>query len=244
MLQKTRAIILLKKNYQENNLILTAYTECCGKTTFILYGASSKKSGKRLAYLQPFSLVEIIAEFSPNKDLQTIKSISCIQQVNGILTNPYKYSIVLFLSEMLYKVTTSNIEDAYLFNYIYDSVLYLDLCDNNNIANFHISFLVNLSHFLGITPNMDKDSNGMTNFDLKESEYTRMRGDKSILDIRETNILRQILRMNYRNMSHFKLSRQDRAELLDRIVSYYQLHYQTCNNLNTLGVLHATFDIA
>lgn len=243
MLQKTQAIILLKQNYKENEMILTTYTKFAGRISFILYGASSKKGGKRQAFLQPLSLVEIEADIRTNRDLQVIKSITNEQPLNDILSDPYKNTTALFLAEFVSKALKASMQDEIMFQYLHDSVVYLNLCDRKCVSNFHIAFLVRLSVFIGLTPNLGPANHANTYFDLKQSEYIRYAGKNSqVISPAEQNFLRQLLRINYRNMNKFHFSRNERANLLNRIIEYYQLHAQGFGNLKTLDVLHAVFD--
>ena len=44
---------------------------------------------------------------------------------------------------------------AWLFAYLIHSIRWLDECENRSFANFHLVFLMRLSRFLGLYPNVD-----------------------------------------------------------------------------------------
>ena len=243
MLQTTRAIILLKKPFKENEMLLTTYTEEFGKITFILFGATSKKAGHRQAFLQPLSLVEIIADFRPNRDVQFIKSINIEIPLPELLIDPYKNTTALFLAEFANHAIKATLQDKYLYEFLHNSVQLLDMIDHGQIGNFHIAFLVRLSAFAGLTPNLGPTTHAATYFDLGKSEYIRYAGyNPNAIGHFEQDYLRQLLRINYKNMSRFRVRREERANLLNKIVDYYKIHIQGFGELKTLDILHQIFD--
>ena len=243
MLTQTKAIILTRKIYHENQLIVVAYTLQYGRVTYMLYGAHSKRSN-HMAATQPLQIVDIVADHRPNRDMQVLRSIASAQPLPGIVANPLKNTTALFLAEFLSHALRTNQEDASLFFFLQGSIEWLNLAPRESVANFHIAFMVRLSVFLGFMPNM-----GPTNephgafFDLRQSEYVS-HGARSgeVLPPGEQHFLRQLLRINYRNMHLFHFTRSERATLIGNIIKYYTHHIQGFGELKTLDVLHAMFN--
>ena len=50
-----------------------------------------------------------------------------------------------------------------------------------------------------------------------------------------------LLRMNYENMHLFKMSRQERNQLLDVLLKYYGIHVPSFPEMHTLDVLRELF---
>ena len=243
MIEETQAIILRKQLFKENEVILTTYSEEKGRVDFVMYGATGKSKGRHMAFLQPLCLTRIIADFRPKQDLQVVRRISNQEPLMGLLTNPYKSTIALFLAEFLHHALRTNEQDRVLFLFLQESIRYLDLCDSSSIMNFHLAFLVRLSVFMGLTPNLGEQERLTDYFDLEESEYTHYRhASATLLSPPQQEYLRNLLRINYRNMGLFQLTREQRSDLLDRIITYYQSHIQGFGELKTLDVLHALFD--
>lgn len=243
MLQETQAIILARRTLKDESVIVSTYTESFGRVDYVLYGAHSKKGGKRSAFLQPMSIVTIMADYRPNRDMQVVRSISCSVPLPSLLANPSKNTVAMFLSEFLTHTLRTNDADSLLFRFIHDSILWLNLTPSEKIGNFHISFLVRLSVFLGFMPNLGPLQNNMRYFDLAQSDYVHYaRSNADLINEEEQRFLRQLLRINYRNMHLFVMSRDERCNLLNRIIRYYQIHIQGFGQLKTLDVLHEVFD--
>ena len=60
MQTKTKAIVLSKIRFKDNDLIVKCYTSNHGIVSYLLKGVlKSKKSNKKIAYFQPLSLLEL-----------------------------------------------------------------------------------------------------------------------------------------------------------------------------------------
>ena len=80
MLIKTKAIVISSLKYQEKSLIVKCLTQSDGlKTYFVSNAFATKKSsrdfGKKIAYFQPLSILEIEASHKNKGTLEHIKEI-------------------------------------------------------------------------------------------------------------------------------------------------------------------------
>ena len=242
MLTRTRAIILSNRKHKENAAILQLYTEEYGRCSYILYGVQSKRSGKRQSFLQPFSTVIVEGESRPKQELQQIKEIKSDYPHTNLLFDPYKNTIVLFLSEVLLRVLRTNEMDKPLFSFLHNSVRYLDLAEKG-VANFHIAFLIRLTQFLGFFPALENDSFDRHYYDLKQVQFTPVKPPhKHYLIPQEAAFLPQLTRISYSNMHQFRFSRRERIELLGKILSYYEVHLQEFGEIRAISVLKEVFD--
>lgn len=248
MITETKAIILSNRKHKENSSILTVYSEKYGRVSYVLYGTKSKKTGRRMAFLQPLSLVSIISDSKSSSDLQVAKDVQAESSSLGIISNPYKNAVAMFIAEFLLHALRAGESDLPLFSFLYNSVKILEF-HPGNIANFHIAFLVKLSNFLGFTPDANeirKTSIAMQTysfFDLKSSAHTQNKPfHRHFLDKAESATLLNLLRINYRNMTYFRFSRAERQLLLSQIVSYYQLHIQGFGEIKSLDVMKEIFE--
>lgn len=243
MLQETPAIILCRRPFKDDCLIVSAYTQKFGRVNYTLYGAGSRTGGKRQAFLQPMMVANIMADYRPGRELQVVRSIGCAEPLPALLADPFKNTMALFLAEFLTRALKTNEQDELLFLFLRNSILWLNHAPVAKIANFHISFLVRLSVFLGFTPNLQASPIGARYFDLQQNEYMNYaKPGANVIDMQEHEFLRHLLRINYHNMHLFAFSRSERGNLLARIVAYYQFHIQGFGQLKTLDVLHELFD--
>ena len=106
----------------------------------------------------------------------------------------------------------------------------------------HICFLVGLTSYMGITPNVESFSPGYY-FDMQEGVFVSHRPlNNPFLPPMEAAFMVKLMRINYVNMRRFRFSRGERRIILDRILSYYALHYTGMGQLSSPAVLHALFD--
>ena len=129
--------------------------------------------------------------------------------------------MALFLSEFLYRAIREEAENRPLFAYLQHSIIWLDEC-GDGFANFHLVFLMRLSRFLGLYPNLEDYHTG-DYFDLLNACFTSIRPQlhSSYINPEEAARLRQLMRMNYETMHLFGMSRAERTRcLLDKVAQH------------------------
>ena len=156
-----------------------------------------------------------------------------------IENSPDKMAITLFLAEFLYHALRGEQQpDQQLFDYMKHSFLWLDAA-TDSYANFHLSFLMHLSRFLGFYPNLEVHPY----FDLREGSFCDvppLHGD--FLRPDEASRIHDMMRMDYQNMHLFRMNRIDRNRCLDVMLDYYRLHLPSFPELKSLSVLQELFE--
>jgi DNA repair protein RecO (recombination protein O) len=236
MLVTTKAIVLHHFKYSEKSVIAKIYTEKFGLQSYILNGVRSTKAKNKAVYLQPLSLVEINANHKEKKGLQQLRSIKLDVPFSTIPFNITKTSLAFFISEVLYKTIKEEEPNVQLFNFLYNALQVLDLKDAN-YANFHLVFLGQLTHFIGITPqNKEVDSPNIY-FDLQEGVFLSSRPHhKMFAPPEHSRQLITILNTSL-NDNDLSLNYADRKVLLNLLLDYYNLHLSNFDNLKSLTVL-------
>ena len=115
--QKTKGIILQSIRYSEAANILCVYTKDNGRESFIVYRSKTKRSGLKSVFMQPFSVVEMEVKRKNNAELHHITELRPAFSQSGIIFNPIKTILSLFLSEVLYRVLRSTDRDPELFSF-------------------------------------------------------------------------------------------------------------------------------
>jgi DNA repair protein RecO (recombination protein O) len=188
----------------------------------------------------PLSILEMEVDHVAGRDIQRIREVSTSCALTSIQSHPVKNVIALFLSEILYRTLRTNESDGRLFTYIYESICYLESLEDS-ISNFHIVFLINLSHYLGIYPNIDSYIKG-SYFDLAGGVFVEsVPMHRYYLDRRDGVIMLRLLRMTYVNMSLYTFSRSERVLILSRLLDYYRLHLSGFPEIRSLSVLQSLF---
>lgn len=236
MLFTTKGIVLHHFKYSEKSVIAKVYTEKFGLQSYILNGVRSAKSKNKAVYLQPLSLVEISANHKEKKGLQQVKSIQLSTVYESIPFNIGKTSIAFFLAEILYKTIKEEETNYTLFEFLYNALQVLDLKETN-YANFHLIFIAQLCHFLGIPPQNKTIDAAFIYFDLQEGVFINIKPPhQNFINSPIANLLIEILNSNL-NEKNLSLSYSDRKKVLTALLDYYNLHLSNFENLKSLAVL-------
>ena len=237
---KTRAIVLNSVKFGESQRIVDFLTEQSGRLSFICRQPKSARSRVRKSFFQPMTVVEITFDYRQRVRLQHIKEETIALPFASIPFEPYKLSISLFLAEFLYYATRSEQADLPLFNYVVNSLAWLDGA-HKSFSNFHLVFMMRLSRFLGFYPNLDGYQEGDF-FDLRNSIFTPeppLHADFLCPD--EAAKISLLMRMNYETMHLFAMSRAERNRCIELITAYYRLHLPNFPELNSLSVVRELF---
>lgn len=241
MLQKTVGIVLHTLKYNDTSNIVEMYTELTGRASFLVSVPRSRKAVVKSVLFQPLSLIEFEADFRANTTLYKIKEAKAFYPFSSVPYNPYKSSIALFLAEFLYRAIREEAENRPLFAYLVHSITWLDEC-GEGFANFHLVFLMRLSRFLGLYPNLEDYHEG-DYFDMLNACFVSVRPQlhSSYINPDESGRLIRLMRMNYETMHLYSMNRAERTRCLTIINEYYRLHLPDFPLLKSLAVLQELF---
>lgn len=181
-------------------------------------------------------MVELVFDYRPSTSLQRIQELHIAHCYTSLPYDPVKETVALFLSEFLHNTLRSEVQNEDLYHYIIYSLQWFDAA-HEGLANFHVAFLIRLTHYLGFWPNI-KGRESLPYFDLHDGVKTDTEPRHgSFLKGEEATVLHKLLRMNLRNMHKFRLNRHQRNRILDVLTTYYQLHVPEFRNLRSLAVL-------
>ncbi|WP_299047473.1 DNA repair protein RecO [uncultured Polaribacter sp.] len=234
----TKAIVLNTIKYSDSSLIVKCYTLQSGLTSYLLRGVlKSKKGGLKAAYFQPLTQLNIIASHSEKKTLHHIKEVHVSNPYKTIYKDIVKQSIVLFLAEVLSYAIQEEEPNTNLFSYIETAFTWLDVHDN--VANFHLLFLFNLTQFLGFYPNVsEKDKLG---FNLLEGNFTNSTSQKNTIYKNQFYQFKKLLGINFDAIENVSFSKQERQTVLKIIIRYFELHLDGFRTPKSLQILEAVF---
>ena len=240
MQQKLCGIVLNTLKYNDKKNIVNIYTQQNGRMSFLVPATRSKKLAVSSVLFQPFSLVEFEAEIRTKSTLHLIKEAKMWYVFHSLPYDPFKSSIALFLSEFLLKALKEEGQNEPLYAYLVTSVQWLDEC-TSSFANFHLVFLMRLSRFVGLYPNMDDFEEGCY-FDMLNACFSLSQPYHGMyLKADDASKLYQLMRMRYETMHVFLMNRMERARCLDIIINYYRLHLPDFPDLKSLDVLRELF---
>lgn len=240
MTTKTKAIVLHTVKFGDSKLIIDFYTEAMGRLSFVVRISKSAKAKMKRQYFQPLAILNIEFDYRAKASLQQLKDAYVAVPYADIPVSPYKITIALFLSEFLTYSTRNEQANAPLFLFLQQSMEWLDT-STANFSNFHIVFMVKLTIFLGIYPNLSDDAEESV-FDLQEGKFVPhvpLHGDH--ISGTDTYRLKALARLNYQTMHLYTMSHQERNMCVEMILRYYRLHLPAFPEMKTLSVLKELF---
>lgn len=222
-------------------MIVELFTRSEGRQSFIVPMPKSAKSKVKKQYFQPLTLLEVTWDMRPKVQLHKLRDVRVLMPYTTIPFVPDKLTITLFLGEFLYHALKGEQQDETLFDYVVNSLEWLDGC-SGVFANFHLVFLMRLSRFLGFYPNLEAFEDG-DYFDLRQSCFcSEPPVHHDYLEPLDAQRLIQMMRMDFPTMYLFQLSHHDRNRLLDVAITYYRLHLPDFPELKSLAVLQAVYE--
>ncbi len=236
MLVKTKAIVISSLKFQEKSLIVKCFTLSDGlKSYFVRDAFSSRKSNQKIAYFQPFTILEIEAIHKNKGALENFKEIKLATPFQTIHNTIIKSTIVLFLSEMMHYSIHEEEENEALFTYLETALLWLDAHDD--MANFHLIFLLEASKYLGFYPDItDID---FPYFEMKEGVFSPFNAISS-LSQNETLLFKKLLSLKFESdLKTFHII--ERQLLLKILIEYYSFHLEGFRSPKSLEVLKEVF---
>ncbi|MEM1405736.1 MAG: DNA repair protein RecO [Bacteroidota bacterium] len=208
MLVKTRGLVFKNFKYRDTSIIVKMLTEQLGIQTYIVNGVRSKKANTKIALYQPLTFLDMVVYSKPNAEIHRISEAKCLEPFLSIPYNIKKSAMAVFLAETLYKCIKEEEHCSPLFNFIHDSLFYLDAL-TDQFEDFHLQFLFKLSDYLG--------------FGMRDS-----------ISIIEYDVL-QLLDASY-NKKH-RLTGSQRRDALKHIIEFYKTHIDSFGDVKSLGVL-------
>lgn len=239
MQQVFDAIILRSRNYSDTSVILKCYSKQKGVISVIARGVKNKKKNHVMGLLQPLSMVEIVT-YSKKADaeLKSLKEVKSNFFYNSLHSDPFKLGLTMFLAEMLEQTLKEEEPNELLFNFLETSFHYLD--DIEYYANFHVSFLIELTKYLGFYPHYEDDSKEY--FDLEYGVFYDFDKNTPYLFSGELiDNLKKILGTKFVESNDVALNKQQRNNLLKLLMQYYSLHISNFKEPKSLEVLKTLY---
>lgn len=185
--------------YNDEQLIADLLTENQGNLGMIVRISRSKRTAVRHTLFQPLAILDLEWEHRPKANLQRPKAVQVAWPLCSLPTDPYKLSIAMFVAEVLHHAIKQEPDSHTIFNYVLRSVQWLDVCQSG-FANFHLVFLLRLTHFLGFMPNVEDAREG-DYFDLRASCFTAQQPSHAdFLAPRDAALVPKLMRMRYDTM--------------------------------------------
>lgn len=216
MIEKTRGIVLHTLRYGDAKVIATLFTENRGAMGFAVRVPNTRRSAMQNVLLAPLSMLEVDIDYQESARLQKLLDVRVDEPFRTLPYHPLKQTIALFLGEFLYYALREEQANPDLYIYLRNSLLWLDEC-NEGFANFPLTFLIRLSRFLGVWPNIEEAQAGLSE--------------------QERELVPIMLRMDFATMHLFRFSREQRSRMLQVLNDYYRNHVPHFPELRSMAIL-------
>ena len=236
MLVKTEAIVLHSLKYGETRLIVDLFTKEVGRLSCIIPLPKTPKSRLKKQYFQPMTLLEVEVDLRQRLQLQRIKDARLLSAYTSIPFSPEKLALSLFIAEFLYHALRSEQQNDPLFAYLRNAMQWLDTVEVG-FANFHLTFLMRLSRFLGFYPNLDDYTDGCI-FDMRAATFLlQVPTHRDFLQPDDARRIHTLMRMDFPTMHLYRFNHTDRNRIVEVLLHYYRLHIPQFPELKSLSVL-------
>ena len=138
MLTTTDAIVLSLQPHSDKAHVLHAYTRAGGRINYMVYGLGRKNASGKYT---PLSVVQLTT------DERSVRTAQLTFVPRTLVTDPYKRTVALFISEILHNVLRHPMPDEPMFDFLAQSIEELDRTDQPQ--NFHLLFMVAFAAKLG-----------------------------------------------------------------------------------------------
>lgn len=239
-LEKIEGIVIDVIRHNDRNNVVTLFCRNHGRISFISPVGSGKTARLRNARLMTMSVIETEVNFRSSRSLQLLGAFNSSRVWRSLYFDPVKSAMVMFMSEFLHRYLRDSSAEPLLWEYVVGSLERLD-ATRGSIANFHLAFLIGMLHFAGIMPDMSGYEAG-DYFDMLAGESVADRPlHRNFLTAGDTMELPKLLKMNFRNQHLFRLTAQQRREVMEGLLRYFSIHLPGLGSLRSPMILAEVF---
>ena len=233
---KVQGLVLQAIPYGDTSLVVKVYTLNYGLQSYLVKGVRSRASRNHIAFFQPMTFLHYVQKGSPKPSgLAYLKDPELLYAYQSIPLVMNKSAILMYLAELLSHTLTQQERNDALFQFVYQSVVWLDLVDAN-YANFPLYFTLELCRFLGFYPQTGSQQASI--FDMMEGHFVSTEPPHPYYFSKEnSSVLASLLNKSIDEVSAITLSGVQRNALLDGLITFMRLHAPVVKALQSHEVL-------
>lgn len=236
---KTEAIVINAIRYAEADLIVKTFTKQLGAVSFMVKGVLKSKRGKlRASFFQIGSFLEVDAIHKTKNRLHSLKEVNPQLHFKTLHSDIVKSSLLTFLFEIISQVLIDEEADEDLFQYFKNSFLWLD--NNNEISLFHLLFLIKFTSFLGCYPDVSEVE--APEFDLESGKFVAFSKSNQTISGELLINFKTLLGMEFDDLKNVSMLKQQRKDLLQVILNYYNFHVSGYREPKSLLIFEQLFN--
>lgn len=227
MTLSTPGLVLHTTPYADSSVVARVFTRQLGVRSYMIKGVRTVRGRTKQNMLQPLTSLDMVVYANPKTDLNHVKELA--PRHPGQPSDPVANALRFFMTEVLYKALREEEPMPELWDYVENT--------NSSLLTSHPSlpqqFMLAVAHYLGIEP-LDNHSAHYPYFDLQEGCFVAAPAESTL-----SPYLSEILHTYLTSTPpHTPPSRKDRADLLNALIAYFQLHLSGFGHLHSHEILH------
>lgn len=233
-MEKTRGFILKSLKYGDTSAIMQVYTEDYALISILIKGffQSKNKNIRRLQF--PFTEIEFSISPHQKSDLIIPKDLQISQSFYEMQQHPIKMIMLQFLAEILFQSLKNDDKNVKLYEFLNEQINIFNH-KKTHFAEFHLILLMQLTSYFGFYPN--RENFDFPYFDLMEGRFTQLKNAHYLLTEIESSAWKDLLHSNFSLESENKFNKKSRQDLIDILLTYYQLHVDGFREPKSLQIL-------
>jgi DNA repair protein RecO (recombination protein O) len=237
-MQSTSAIVLRTIKYGETSLIVHLYTQLFGVQSFMVKGVrkQSKKGASKANIFTIGNILNISTTIKPNKSLQVLAQFQLEYVHTNIASSVIKYTIIVFITELLHHTIHEPEPNAELFEYLIQLIKEIEMEPIAMLNYYPHLFCIQLASYLGFEINQHQSG---AYFNLKAGYFQNDISETQQFCSKENSSLLLEL-LQYSKQTTVKNIGNKRALLRD-LIMYFKLHIPHMQAVKCLDVLEVIF---
>ena len=235
---KTQGVVLQSLRYGDSSLIVRVFTRRFGLRSYMVKGAFLRNAKNRVALFQNLNVVNYVEARKPEgASLGYMKEVQLALVYQTLALAMSKSAIVLYVSELLSKTLVGQEQNEPLYDFIVQSLQWLDLVESH-YANFPLFFTLELTRHLGFYPKANYRSGDC--FDMMEGQFAPNQPlHPYYLDAEASSLFQAMLGLGIDEVCGLPLQLRQRRELLDGLILFMRLHAPVMKGFRSHEVLQA-----
>ncbi len=224
--------------HSDRHSILRALSREDGVVALLVPATASREARRIRALVTPLSAVSCETRRPSGSEILTMRDVRPLHTFHNIPVNPLRAALAIFTADFINSFMRDGQPDPLIFDFILQAAEILNLKPVPRLMNFHICFLRHMAALAGIEPDFSTWRPGSV-FDMRDGVF-RLTPPLHNIWLPEDKALTaaKIGSMTWNNMHCYRLSKEDRNEILDEIIRYFTLHF-TRLTIPSLDILRA-----
>jgi DNA repair protein RecO (recombination protein O) len=217
--QNDKGFLIQRIPFSETSIIVKIFTENQGLKSFMIKGGRKKHA----SILQALSYIEFT--FYQKNDEQ-------LANLYELYFHPVKQSALFCMNEFIQQSLHDGQEEQHLFSFVEKELIYLN--KNSFSPNYLLYWVLELSFYLGIKPNVINEGNS---FDLINGEIgENLHENSQVINSNSVNILAIIINSSKEEILSLDISKNERKDCFEILLKYFSIHLDTFKKINSFDI--------